>query len=103
MLDFLMTAIWIAFAVLAVAATCIVRLVMYPTLRRHGIDPSSRGSWNESNWEWITQYKSTCVNTGLSLRYWRLYWLLVALAGFLCVGWLLLLLVQFARFVSSTT
>jgi hypothetical protein len=101
MLDFIMVAIWVAVAVLAVAGTCIVRLVMYPTLRRHGIEPNSRGWWNASNREWVTRYKETCVNNGLSLRYWRIYSLLVACAVCLGVGWLLLLFLQFWQFASA--
>ncbi|MFT5442733.1 MAG: hypothetical protein ACI8W3_001777 [Myxococcota bacterium] len=101
MLDFIMVAIWISAAVLASAGICIVRLVMYPALRRHGIDPNSRGWWNASSREWVTRYKETCVTNGLSLRYWRIYSFLVVCTACLGVSWLLLLFLQFWRFVAA--
>jgi hypothetical protein len=89
----------IAIVVLAVstAGVCIVRIAMYRTLRRYGVDPYSRGWRHASSWSWVLKYRELCAQHGLSLRYWNLFWLCVASAGALATAWLALLVVQLWR------
>ncbi len=90
-----MMVVWMAFFAVAVAGTCIVQLVMYPMLRRYGVDPHSRGWWRASSRIWVSRYKEICVENGLSLRYWHLFMFCVVSAGCLALTWLSMVIVQF--------
>jgi len=103
MLDFLMIALWFATAAMAIWGVCIVRLVMYPTLRRHGIDPDLRGWRYAASRAWVSRYKEICIENRLPLRYWRLYKALVPCSGFLVTVWLIMFVVQFWRDMIAST
>lgn len=97
MIDLLMQAI--VYVVLAIvgAAICIVRIAMYPTLRRYGVDPNSGGWRQASSWSWVVEYRKVCVEHGLPLRYWNLVRLGRTSVGALTTAWLVLFIVQIWR------
>jgi len=94
-MDLLIHAIAIAALIVSTAGVCIVRIAMYGTLRRYGIDPYSRGWRHASSWSWVLKYREVCVQHGLSLRYWNLFRLSIAFAGALATVWIALVIVQF--------
>ena len=93
-MDLLMQAIAIVALAVIFAGVCIVRIAMYRTLRRYGVDPDSRGWRHASSWSWVLKYRELCAQQGLSLCYWNLLRLCVASAGALTAIWLALLVVQ---------
>jgi hypothetical protein len=85
-----------AFCVIA-AGVYIVRVEMYGTLRRYGVDPNSRGWRYAGSWSWVLKYREVCIEHGLSLRYWNIVQRCVGFGKVLVAVWLVLVLVQLWR------
>ena len=93
----LLIVIWCVCMALVLVSIAVVWGVMYPTLRRHGIDPTAEGWRGAGDWKWIRKYRDLCVQHGLSLRYWKMVQWSFASGAALCVLFFVLVVLRFWR------
>lgn len=101
MLDVLMWSVTVTIFALGAVGIYIIWVVMYRTLRRYGVDPYSRGWRYAGDWDWVLKYKEICTEHGLSLRYWNLLQHCVALGKVLTGIWVVVVVVEFCRDMTS--